>query len=765
MLKRTNRNLLLAIFAGVITCEIVTMPVFAQEDTLTIEEVIVTARKREENLQDTPISITAFTGAELESRGSLDLADVGNNSPNVQFVNGSSLAGNSNSANIYIRGIGSSAFLINNDPGVGVYVDDVYVARNVGAVLDLSDVDRVEILRGPQGTLFGRNTNGGAVSIYSKQPDSEFSAMATVTVGQDHHYGFRGSVNLPLSDQVFARISALYRHRDGYVKALQYDDSDLGDDNVAAIRGQLRFEPTDDLDVTIAADYTRERENGGPWVARAIDGTQLFTRFANVNTGDATCLTAAGQSNNPACLGPVQLAGNFATNNTFYDHNTGQRIKPFSNLDVFGISGVINWDMGSAHVKSITAYRDLDSDFIRSITHGPQLVFENPNTLYESKTFTQEIQLTGSGFDNKLDWVTGIFYYREDARQRPVGVHSIFILTGQIPVTPDDRKLKNESAAVFSQATWHVTDRLHLTGGLRYTDESKNIDLTYYVPGTATVSLATLGELETSELTPHASASYDFTDDVLGYFSYSEGFRSGTFTTRLAFDVDVITSAPVAEPEYVTTYEVGVKSTLFDGRVRLNLSAFHTIFDDMQVEYKPGPPFSPSSQHIGNVAAAEVNGFEAELMALLTQNLTLTANLGLLDSKYTEATETSAITIDNDLAYSPDYQANVGLEYTWPLTGIGGQVVGRLDWAFNGAQALAAVNVNDPLVRTDAWNRGDLNITYISADGRWDVSLKVKNLTDQAYVTSAYNGINPFGVAEVIYNRPRQVFGAFTRRF
>ena len=756
-----------AVLSGIVSFSLlaVNTPLYAQEESrLSLEEIVVTARKREENLQDIPISITAISGDDLEELGALDLTSASSISPNVQFVAGSAISGTGSAANVFIRGIGSNAFLINNDPGVGIYIDGVYVARNVGAILDLLDIGQLEVLRGPQGTLFGRNSNGGAISITSKKPSAGFEGSIALTFGENDHIGLKGSVNGQLAENLYARGSFLQRKRDGYVDALQYDDVTLGDDDVMAFRGQLLFEVSEKVDVTLSGDYTREREHGAAWAATAFHsnpGPGPFITAANTQTGIAECLTLEGRNTNTSCVGPSQLAGPYATNNTFYDHMTGERKEPESNFDIFGLSAVVNVDLDWAQFKSISAYRDLDADFDRSVGHSPVLVFQNPNILFESKSFTQEFQLTGS--TDSLDWLVGLYYLDEDARQRPIGFNALNARFA--PNTPDDRNIVNQALAFFTQGTWHANERLHLTLGARYTDEEKDFTIEGFSPAKGVQIFEFGGVQSDQEVTPHISARYDLTDNMNTYISYGEGFRSGTFAARVpGGDAPIVRELglPSTTPEFVTTYEWGFKSTLLNDRLRFNIALFRTEYDDIQIEFTPGPPFSGQGVHPGNVATAEIDGFEFELTALLTSNLTLTANLGLLDAAYTAVDASSSIGPEDNLVHTPDYQGNIGLNYVVPFEK--GDLITNLNWSFTDDQALQAQNFGRPLAFSDSWNRADLSISYAAAD--WTTTLHIKNLTGQSYVTSALSLTTPpFFTSEAVFNRPREAFATVAYRF
>jgi iron complex outermembrane receptor protein len=735
----------------------------------TIEEIIVTARKRSESLQQTPIAITAQSAAALEAAAVTDLTEASRFVPNISFTKGGAIAGTNAAASIFIRGVGQGDFIVSSDPGVGVYIDGVYYARMVGASMELSDIERVEVLRGPQGTLFGRNTIGGAINIISKAPGPDFEGYAAVTGGENDHLGVKGAINIPLSDNVYARFNVMRRERGGYVKALQYSDVDLGDEDVTSVRGQLRV-ALEKVDLNLSVDYTEQNEYGAPWVAESIvapgaDPTfnYLFASFANLFTGDPSCQTAAGQTTNPRCFGPVWQSGDrFSTNNTFRDVNTGQLVKPYSDVENFGVSFTAAFDLGFAQLKSISAYRTLDSGFNRSLSQTPLATFQNTTRVFDSDQYSQELQLAGSGLDSKLDWVTGVYYFKEDAIEIDDLVTSLFRRSD------DTFRVNNRSFAVLANATYHFTDQLHLTVGARWTEEKKDGTgeaPNFVNPANGQVTPTYLASsLDVSEVTPSANLAYNFTPQVLGYVSYAEGYKSGTFSPRLPFPNQAGPTLPSARPEFVKSYEAGVKTDLFDDLVRLNIAAFFTEYDDIQIAYIP--PENPANTIAGNIAAAEIQGLEFELQARPTERLTFNASLGLLDAKYTrlDFLPTPFFSKSTPLQRAPDYQGNVGASYDIPM--FAGNLTIAVDWTFVDTQALFSDNAARPFGLQGPWDSGNVSVSYAPAGEKWKATVFVQNVTDEFHKTAGVDVTrDTFGVAEVIYNRPREVFATVRYNF
>ena len=468
------------------------------QDSGGLEEVVVTARRREESLQDTPVSITAFSGAALEARHIERLDGLAAATPNLVIDPSANFSGSSAAASVFIRGIGQVDFTLTTEPGVGIYLDGVYVATSIGSILDLVDVERVEVLRGPQGTLFGRNTIGGAISVTSKLPDDTFHGKFKVTGGTYDRADVQGSVNIPISDTFYAQASAATYNRDGFVDAPNTPDGDdLGDTNRDAGRIALRWLPTEQFEANFSADYSRVREAGVPHVHVAdYSGVSLANRGALDNPASPTFLPPPAPLPPPSFIDlfnitatvPLGQQGGvpgigfpgYVPNDNFGQAPVGpadvidvengslrnlSTMDLKSNADIWGVALNLRYDFGPVSVKSITSYRDMEAT--TGYDHGSvaqvlaQLLDE-----FDTEQFAEEFQISGLAFDDRLTWLAGVYYstiegYNLDDVEFPVGR----FLSGA--------EIDNSSIAGFGQATFKATDKLALTAGLRYTDETK----------------------------------------------------------------------------------------------------------------------------------------------------------------------------------------------------------------------------------------------------------------------------------------------------
>lgn len=741
-------------------------PAFAQavgaEEDSTIADIVVTARKREENLQDTPIAITAITADAIDARGLNDLSQVAASTPNLAFTVAPQNA-NKGSASVFLRGVGQLDYRINTDPGVGIYIDGVYLARNVGAMLDFTDIDRVEVLRGPQGTLFGRNTIGGAINVISAQPSAEPGGSATFTTGSFERMQVQATANMPISDELFTRVSVFGHLRNGYMERVQ-TGQDAGDDDVWGGRVQLRWEPTANFTADLSIDGTSRDENAGPLKlldAAAFGFAANDTRnpgpvlnppsvFNNAILG-GICSTAAADTS-LSCFGAAWVTADpYTTNDTYGDRTT---------LDIFGTSLTLDWDVGFMNIRSISSYRHLEAYMARDTDHTPFDLFHFTTDDDQDQT-SQELQFSGDAFNNRLNWMFGLYYFNEDG----VEIYNNFNRAAFDAIATV--AVNNTSIAAFTENTLDITDRLHLTAGLRWTRDTKDFSIDIPIVADFSPAPPALGgrlvtdnsnqELSSERLTPRLTLSYDFSDDLMTYVTYSEGYKSGGFNAIYS----AVTPAPVPfNPEEVTQYEAGVKFQT--DTLRLNLAAFHSEYSDIQVNYRPNPALVATV--IGNAAAGEIDGFEGEFTWAPVHGLTLEGGIGWIDARYTTLDPGLAplgITTSTPFVNTPELSGSLAVSYEIPI-GAFGSLTPRVDYSYR--DNVVYDNTNSLPARQDAVSLLNANITWRSPDENWRVIFGGLNLTDETYlVTAAYN--RAAGVAEGLYGRPREWYLSVRREF
>lgn len=736
----------------------------AAEGGFALEEVVVTARKREESLQDTPVAVSAFTTNELKVRNIKSTDQLADVTPNLTFDSHAPASGSNSSSQIFIRGIGQTDFTAVTDPGVGLYVDGVYYSRSIGGALDFLDLERIEILRGPQGTLFGRNTIGGAVSMHTRRPAEEFGGSVEVEIGDDDMRNVSMDFDVPISDTLLSKISLASRKRDGYVDRV-FDGKELGDDDALSARLALQWMPSDSFDLFFAIDGTKEREQGAPSVSLGLNDTQSFAHLTNIQIPGCSSF---GLPPGP----PVSTQGdpNCLNNTTFKDEFESEgTARVVSELDYWGVNLTASWDVNEyLNIKSITAYRDMDSFSARDGDNTQYRVFHTQDP-FKHEQWSQEFQFSGLALDGALKWLVGLYYFEEEADnpnpvEFPLPFVGEFISGGQTD---------NDNVAVFGQATWDATDRLHLTFGLRFTDETKRFspysfipEGAFYIkggpgspgvrfydcptgtePGCGGVAgrrftpgdrLVPAGEYEEQfdDWTPMLNIAYDLNDEVMVYLTYSEGFKSGGFDQR--FNVEFLNGPTSFDPETATTYEIGMKSTWLDNRLRLNAAAFFTDYEDQHIIVREG--FAPITFNAGE---SEIQGFELEASFVPTDSWLLQASAGYIDAEYTKldqkVLDNSPITKKTSLAQTPEWSTNLGIAYTKELANWG-TITPRLDWSYKSESYNDAINT--PRLRQGAYHLLNASIAFVSIDEAWEVILSGRNLNSELYLTTGISALD-----------------------
>ena len=744
----------------------------------TLEEVIVTARRREESLMDTPVSIAAFTNADLEARQIINASDIDQAVPNMLYrTNGIQ---NNNAAVIFVRGIGQRDFIPTKQPGIGVYVDGGYVATSIGSALELLDIESIEVLRGPQGTLFGRNTIGGALLINSVRPHEEFEARIDAGFGELSRQEVRGSVNIPFSENFFGKFSAMHKSRDGYVDTPLTDGDDgLGSHSVTAARAALRW-----INESVTADLTLDMNNsetdGVPTIIQELRNVGQVAQWNNVVVPATGHLPWTDEY-----VPPPGQAINYQTD--YYP----------AEAEILSANFTLEWDISDAVTfKTITTWRELEDFGGRDSDYAPIDVHINVD-ITESEQVTQEFQFSGVAADGRLDWVTGYFYFAEETLNLDA-VHFPFfgLLSGSY--------VENQSTALYGQLTYDVTESLSLTVGVRNTKERldnivddrfqflndlftpgcndacpQQYPATWAIdpslggnfsevsrrridgyqpfpdpphPNQSRIPLAPNGLTETDKdaTEPYLSLAYRFNESIMGYVSYSEGFKGGGFTQR-------IPPGRVVEsfgPESAQVVEVGFKWQGADGRARVTGAAFNTAYEDMQVDIT-----TELGGGLANAAEATISGFELEAVVQVTPQFMLSGGLGKLDGEYDSLAPTVTLwTIDSVLPNLPETQATVSGSYTAPLPS--GDLTFRLDYSYN--DELYATAQNEVLIPSYSLLNG--SVVYRPNEANWEIALQGRNLADKFYADYWFIG-DQGGTTNMNLEPPREIMGRFTYRF
>lgn len=740
-------------------------PAADEGQTSGVEVIVVTAQKRSENLQETPLAISAFTSEGIAKKGLSDIQQVTQLAPNVSFDFTSPISGASNAASVYIRGIGQSDFALTTEAGVGTYVDGVYMSRSLGGVLDVLDVERIEVLRGPQGTLFGRNTIGGAISIITKEAKSDFGGSVEATIGDNGRRYLRGSVSVPLGPDTGLRLAISSKDRSGYVKtALSPQEqsalgqralTDLGNENRQAARAVLSHYFSDRFKINLSADLGRVRENNAADRLVGItggmnDGPLVFVH--NVFTAPGITL--------PGFPDASYSEANFVTGNdtTYSTGPNGTR------LDSWGMALTAEFEAtDSLTIKSISAYRRTKGSFARDADGSPLTITHTNNYAYRHEQISQELQFVGSFADDRVKYAAGLYYFHETGSDPlvvdlPPDFGTIF---------QDVADIENDSYAAFAQATVELTDALSVTLGGRYTEDKKEFVSDQYLrtgpvapivlgaPAGIDIPLVprnSIAKEKYDNFSPRISVDYQLGGALL-YASYSKGFKSGGFNLRYVAPRPAILSF---DPETAETFEGGVKLDALDRRLRLNLAAFHTDYKDIQVTVfeNLGAPVTL------NAGDAKIKGLEAELTLIPVDGLELNANVGYLDAKYVAiranpalvSTPEQVIDTDTRLPNAPKWQGTISGSYTHELES-GAEIDFRGDLRFSSSVANDAQNSR--YLNQDSYQVLGLSAGFRSADRSWSARVFVENVTDERYIVS---GDSNFGIGfhEANFNRPRE---------
>ncbi|MBO6764527.1 TonB-dependent receptor [Maricaulis sp.] len=698
--------------------------------------IVVTARRREESLQDVPLSVSAFGERQLENLQAADITALQNAVPNLTIH-----TGDAENAVIYIRGVGQVDSLAFAEPGVGVYLDDVYLARTQGAILDVFDVERVEVLRGPQGTLYGRNTIGGAVRFISTRPGSNPGAQLELGAGNHGHVFGRARISGELAEDRLAGKAALfYASSDGYASNA-VDGTHDGDVNRLAGRAGLLFTPHDDFELELTLEGTSDTPDASRTPARA-------TAVAGIDpaTGDVRIFEPSPD--------PFDIRASY---------------NDLDDLSSWGLTARAQWRVSDAlTLTSITAHRSLSYDSNLDLD-GTELEIFEIFVREDAEQFSQEfraeydaggpLQLTGGlyYFDDQDDTFNGL---AGDDIALPLGGGVYLPYPLQTASTNDQ---DTQAWAAYFDASYAVSDRVRLSGGLRYTYEDKSFARLQeaYAPGTPnpppfrTGAGVTVTDIDTSEsfeaLTPRIGLDYRLNDDVMLYGLASRGFKSGGFDGRSNTPFD----AEPYDPEFVWSYEAGIKSTLLDGDLVLNAALFRNDYTDLQLSsFTANPDTGAFEAQFTNAGEAVIQGLEVEAMWRPADGLTLTGHLGYMDAFYEEYIGPGGVDIagERELVNTPEWSGGAAATYEWPVgDSLYATVHADASWR---SKTYTTVSSAENLAQ-DGYALVNAFAAIGAADDRWEIRAGVRNVFDEHHINQAFDLMEFPGYQLAYYGAPR----------
>lgn len=757
-----NRAFLLL---GTMSALVVPELVFAQDAPAAgnggLEEIVVTARKREENLQSAPLSVTAFGGDALEKSGIDEFSEIASRVPGFTFN-----PDNVSEPNIFLRGIGTDIESAASNPAIGFFLNDVYLSRAQGTAIELFDLERVEIVRGPQGTLYGKNVVGGAINFVTRKPTDEFRAGAEAGIGNYGSFDVKANVSGGLGEGLSGSIAATARHHDGYARNT-FTGNDVEDLDAYGVLAQLRYQPDDRLDILLTGDLTRRR-GGGKWI--------------DIQTPS---------SHNIPFVNP--------------DHRRGpNNIDGSQDADLGGVHLSVDYDVGGGTITSVTAYREARfqsrNNDAGSFIDFTKMIYDSngridfgaiDHSLFnddyyindkdeKAKSFSQDLRFR-SDFDGPFNLLAGLYYQHESVDRTEIADY-IFVEYYAQGKEIARTRLKSDTWAAFVEGTFDITDALGVTAGIRYTKDRKRFAVYRETigdflgadfadeNGNFTRAFSTSARQSWDAWTPSLNLHWQPAEDVYLYGLVSKGYKSGGWNGENATNPG---EARVAyDPEYAWNYEIGAKTTWLDNRLRFNLTGFWTEYKDLQTQqFVIFDPNLPADNVISNAGKARVKGIELETALVPVNGLTLFANYTYMDAKITGDLISTELQYDpscfcsvpvptnlkgNVLRRSPKNSFSIGGDLTVPVSS---WVNAFLRADYNWTDDFFFDNENSP--RTLQKSVGVLNgsIGVTTEDDKWELRIWAKNLTNELYESGKSDVI---GSVLVSYNPPR-TYGATIR--
>ena len=713
-LKPDYKLLLLLCF---VTCVSAAGGVFAQSSAL-LEEVVVTAQRRAESVQDVPIAINAFSEEQLKAVGIDSTLDIQLKVPGLHLE---PLAGHGFA---YVRGVGTDTLTPGLEPTTAVHIDGVYLPRLTSIISDFYDTERVEVIKGPQGTLFGRNATGGVIHFLSRKPENELGGYIDVGGGNEGTVRVEGALNAPISERAALRIAGLFHDNNGYTDN-SYTGKGEDTTDVKSFRTQLLFRVTDDVSIRLFGDYTDDQSSRG----------------------------TASHVSPPLTDNPyVAFSGGTVLPDI---RDTYRDVTANNETEAWGIGAEVTWNLGNVEIKSLTSYREDENryqvDFdLTEINAGG---FNDPIT--KSEFFQQEFQMTSTG-DGPLNWVIGAFLFDDEALHDYPFPFSF----GQFAVGPTVggtydtvfihgfSNLDTFAWALFGQASYRLNDHLRAHVGIRYSDEEKEIDFESYsfVPispaltgpeyvanrptPSGTPAVTYQGKTDSDSVTPRFGIDFIVNENVMFYFGATRGFKSGGFNTVLFGPVP-----EAVKPETIWSFEGGFKSTLADGKLRLNASAFYYDYEDIHQNVDLADN-AQGYANVRNAGDAEVFGIEADMVFALTDRFVIDGMFSYLDTELKDLMapdlnvpqNPSIDQTGNPLPRAPEFTIGFGAAYTMPIQP--GEVTLRGDYYYMDDERYWSV-FKDPLNSGDSYSRVNARLQFDHNSGKWSIAAYARNMFDE----------------------------------
>jgi len=688
-----------------------------------IETIVVTAQHVEQQLQRVPIAISAFDEKMLKAQNINTVQDLAVLTPGFTAA-----SFNPAQPNFTIRGIGTAEGVSQNaggDPSVVVFLDGIYVGRGGIADLDAYDMERVEVLRGPQGTLYGKNAVGGLINFITKKPSEDYRMTLGGTVGNYGRVDVKGRINGTVGENLYASGGVSYKRRDGFEKN-DTTGNDVNDLDQLTMQGALRFVPTSDLDIVLSVDYTHQDNKGNP-------------RHNNCNAA-LPGLHCVGINPDP--------------------RHVNAWVDGYVKRDLVNVRGEANWTTSIGTVTSVTGYRHVELHYLTPFFSNPV----NPPAQIESTEwddedndqFSQEVRLAFNAFDERLNGVVGGYFLNED-NNRVELIRQDFATPATSGTNTWPQSVSAQSYAVFAQVDYKIFDTLTATLGARQTWEEKSGNFAGAVtspavpgalpPPMAVAAYAVSANKSWNAFTPRGGLNWQVSDDAMLYVTAARGFKSGGYQGIAG--TGIIASTPY-NPEYAWSYEIGAKTQWFDNRLRANISAYKTLYKDLQVSQL----VPLCCVVVANAARARIQGVEIELLAIPAEGLQIDAYWAYMDTKYTSlAPGVTITTVGNHLTRAPQNKFHIGAQYTFGIDNLleGWTATPRVDYTHTSKYFFDPNNIANQT--QPAHDMVDARLSFASPENRWEVALWGKNLSDELVATYVTN-FAPYGQQLVPYAPP-----------
>ena len=693
----------------------------AGEGAAVLEEIIVTANKREQSLQDVASAVTGFNAEYINEAGINNLMSITALTPGFSMSSFSL-----GQPQLYIRGIGSNEDGAGGDPSVASYIDGIYVARASGSSFNFLDVERIEVLRGPQGTLYGKNAIGGVVNVISAQPHDSLAGKAELVAGEYDLREFRGRLNLPLANRLYANMAVTYRERDGYVDNKFTGDEQQDIDDIAA-HGQLLYEPTDTFDITLGFEWEDVDRNGN------------------------------GRHTKGPVLGALHDNDVFTTQSDMPGHQK---------REVHAARIEMNWSTGLGLLTSLSGYRDTEYSWQENLFGLPQGVATQllNSTHEEAKQYSQELRLMSDNDDSDTEWTAGLYYLHEDVdRMEVFNIDTGFAFHEQF-----DQENTTDSAAVFGEYRRPLNDRFSATLGLRYTYEKKDFKNSTSADPFPIFFFREEFSIHEDEnwdkLTWRLVGEYELESDGMIYASISKGFKSGGFQGQPSESISAATSF---DPEEAINYELGLKSQWLDNRLRLNVAAYYMDYSDLQILQFQQVGVTPEGIPIGagvveNAADATTKGVEVEMHWAVTPYFQLFGFYAYNDTEFDNFHSDGKDLSGNQLRNAPENSYAINARYSLPLAN-GSEISSLLIYSYRDETYQS--NENFDTNKFDDKELLEARISWRSPMDAWELSVWGKNLTDETYQIHRIAGPDEGTETASIYGIPRHYGGTISYQF